>query len=317
MGTTRRHEQDLRRPWDVLLGARSQVRVMRVLEVTRESMTVRETARRADEHLRAVQIAVSRLVESGLAERVGSGPRQLVRWNPDHPLAPALSALFEAERERHDRVVNALARLAAECASPARCVWMAEDPAEGGPSLQIGILSGSRNIDRLVDRFRAGVVALMRTEDLSIEVQGWTLPDLKAAAWSWAEQSPQPRLLWGTLPTEFDGGSRETSGTSRSHQVIDAELAERSRRLADLLRRRPELVQLALEETNARLEVASPQEARTLREWQQALEGMSLPKLVRWLVADGEQATRLRQSMPVVFVTAAKDDASDQRGGSS
>ena len=99
--------------------------------------------------------------------------------------------------------------------------------------------------------------------------------------------------------------------------MIDAELAERSRRLADLLRRRPELVQLALEETNARLEVASPQEARTLREWQQALEGMSLPKLVRWLVADGEQATRLRQSMPVVFVTAAKDDASDQRGGSS
>jgi DNA-binding IclR family transcriptional regulator len=76
-------------------------------------------------------------------------------------------------------------------------------------------------------------------------------------------------------------------------------------RVAQLLARKPELVGQAREEITKRLATATPQEARTLREWQQLVDRLSLQRLRRWLIDPGEQATRLRQSMPVVFLKAA------------
>ncbi len=312
MGPIHRQNQDLHAPWDTILGTRSQIRVIRVLERARESMTVREVARRADEHLRATQIAVSRLVESGLVQRVGTGRQQLVRWNPDHPLSPALSILFGAERERYSRVVDSLAQLARTHANSAQSVWMTEHPEVGGSRIEIGILSSSTDLDQLVDALRGGVVSLMRSEDLSVEVRGWTLPDLEISDSPLSDQPGQLKLLWGILPWEINKGDQEKTPQRKSHQMIDAELRQGAERLASTLQRRPELIRLAREEIVRRLERAPSQEARTLREWLQVLEGMRLSKLTRWLVDDSDQAIRLRQSMPLVFLRAVEEDAEQE-----
>jgi hypothetical protein len=71
------------------------------------------------------------------------------------------------------------------------------------------------------------------------------------------------------------------------------------------LERRPELARRAREEMARRLATAPAPEARTLREWLEVLDGMTVPRLRRWLVGRGERATRLRQSMPLVLLSAA------------
>ena len=310
MKTTSRAKHSLSTPWDVILGTRSNVRTLRVLERDREPMTVREVSRRAGEHLRATQTAVSRLVETGLLQRVGTGSQQLVRWNAGHPLAPALSDIFRAERERTQRVVDSIAALVQEHAKSARFVWMTEQPEVGGSTIEIGLLSSSSDVDRLVDTLRRAIVPLMRSEDLLIEVRGWSLADLEIASESPPRSFESVRHLWGTVPFELRIRSTEEPGRVKSHQMIDEELRQRAVRLASVIRARPELVRLAKEEIATRLESLGPQEAHTLEEWQQALESMSVAKLAQWLVSDGEQATRLRQSMPLVFLRATAKDSS-------
>jgi hypothetical protein len=313
--TTSRQKQDLSTPWDAILGTRSQVRAIRVLERDREPMTVREVSRRAHEHLRATQTAVSRLVEVGLVQRVGTGSQQLVRWNTSHPLAPPLSALFQAERARYRRILEGIVELVRAHASSARFVWMTDHPEVGGPRIEIGVLSSSADVDQLVDALRSAVVPLMQSEDLLIEVRGWTLPDLEMMDTTWLREPGALRHVWGTPPSEFVRERPEETVRPKSHQMIDAELRERAKRLASLIQSQPELVRLAKEEIATKLEqtVGSP-EARTLREWQQVLEGMSVSRLTRWLVGDGERATRLRQSMPLVFVRAMAEAPDEEEG---
>lgn len=79
------------------------------------------------------------------------------------------------------------------------------------------------------------------------------------------------------------------------------------------MERRPELIREAREEVRKRLATAPPPEAKTLREWQQLLEAMSIPRLRRWMIGRGERATRLRQSMPIAFIRAADERATSNR----
>jgi hypothetical protein len=146
---------------------------------------------------------------------------------------------------------------------------------------------------------------LMRREDVTIEVRGWTKADLEAMAHERRRSLEIAIPLLGTPPGVVTDGAPAKRSRSRSHADIDVELRDRGRRVAEVLARRPELVGQAREEINKRLVTATPQEARTLREWQQLLEGLSPQRLRRWLIDSGDQATRLRQSMPVVFLKAA------------
>jgi len=277
-------------------------------------MTVREVSRRAGEHLLATQKAVSRLVDTGLFRRVGTGSQQLVHWNASHPLAPSLSDIFRAERERYQRVVESIGKLVRDHAKSARFVWMTERPEVGGPMIEIGLLSNSSDIDRLVDALRTAVVDLMKSEDLRIELRGWSLADLEILAESPLRSPASVRHLWGVPPIELPTKDLEASRLVKSHQMIDEELRDRAVRLASIISSHPELIRLAREEIATRLESVAPQEARTLREWQQVLDGMSVSRLAQWLVSEGEQAIRLRQSMPLVFIRATEADSGGTRG---
>jgi predicted transcriptional regulator len=302
MATKKTRTRSLRTPWDTILGTKSHVRALRVLEETRESMAVRELARRAGEHLRSVQLAVNRLVRAGVIERVGTGSLQQVRLNAKHPLTTPLQQLFEAERIRFDRLVSELKALAQKCANRASAVWLIEDvPTEDDP-IEVGLIATSASVDEIADTLRESVLQLVRREYVNVEVQGWTRPDLEALEWSPMAAPNQLILLWGVLPEEF--ADRAGLG-NRSHAAVDEALLERAERVVIAIRQRPELVRKALRELQKRLETASPHTAKTLREWQDVLENMSIPQLSRWLVSPGERATRLRQSMPTALLEAA------------
>ena len=307
MVTKRSRDTNVRTPWDSILGTKSHVRILRVLEQTRESMAVRELARRAGEHLRAAQLAVGRLVEAGVVKRAGTGLQQQVRLNEQNPLTPALAHLFEAERTRFERLLNRLRSLAKEHAKSATAVWLREGVAEDGAAIEFGLLAPSDKIDVLTDTVREAVSRVMSDEDVSIDVRGWTQPDLDAIEGRTRSESGNLVMLQGTLPGSPKGVAVGTK--RRSHAAVDESLRDRATRVAAALERKPELVRRARDEVGKRLLTASPPEAKTLREWRQVLDGMSVPRLRRWLLGRTERATRLRQSMPLVFLQAANEQA--------
>jgi DNA-binding MarR family transcriptional regulator len=310
-------ESDFRTPWDRILGSESQVRALRVLDETDEPMSVRELARRTRVHLRAMQVAVEKLEYVGMLERVGTGSHPQIRLRRAHPLATAVRDLFQAERARVERVLEDLKAVAREHRQKADAIWL-EGPVaaardDGDETLRIGVLATSDRVDAVVDDLRERMGELMRREDVTIEVRGWTKADLEAMAHERRQSLEIATPLLGTPPGVFTDGAPVKRGRSRSHDEIDAELRDRGRRIAQVLARKPELVGQAQEELTKRLTRATPQEARTLREWQQLLEGLSLQRLRRWLINPGEQATRLRQSMPIVFLKAGSESQEQRR----
>lgn len=310
-------QSDFRAPWDRILGSESQVRALRVLEDTDEPMSVRELARRTRMHLRAMQVAVEKLEYAGILERVGTGSRTQVRLRRAHPLAPAVRGLFQAERARIERILEDLKAVAREHRRRADAIWLdgpvAAGDDDGEDTLRIGVLAPSGHVDAVVDALRERMGELMKREDVTVEVRGWTKADLEAMARERRQALETAIPLLGSPPGVVRERASAKRTRSRSHADIDAELRDRGRRIAQVLARKPELVGQAREEVTKRLTRATPQEARTLREWRQLLEGLSLQRLRRWLIDPGEQPTRLRQSMPVVFLKAATG-VEEQRG---
>jgi hypothetical protein len=170
----------------------------------------------------------------------------------------------------------------------------------------IGVLARSGAVDAIVDAIRSEVSSLMRREDLAIEVQGWTRADLDTMGAERLRALEMAIPLLGVPPMPRAGGIALAPNRQRSHIEVDADLLQRARRIAQVLKQRPELITRARAEIEKRLATARPQEARTLREWQQQLEGLSPQRLRAWLVDPGEQATRLRQSMPMAFLKAVE-----------
>lgn len=312
MVSSHRKSSNVQHPWDTILGTRSHIRVLRVLDRTRESMSVRELARRAGEHLRSAQLAVSRLEYAGVVERVGTGTRLHVRLNERHPLAPALQHLYEVERERFERVVNQLKSLAKECANGATAVWLHERVPPDGEGLEVGVLAASGEVDALTDSLQDLAADVGAREEVTVQVRGWTRPDLEALDWAPLTDADEIVQLWGVMPERV---TRSPSGDNRrSHTDADETLLDRAKWVAAALERRPELMRDARHEITRRLATAPPQESKTLREWLHVLDTMTVPRLRKWLVSRGERAKRLRQSMPFVLLQAGEGQSGATRG---
>lgn len=307
-------QSDFLVPWDRILGVESQVRALRVLERTREPMSVRELARRSQVQLRAMQLATDRLREAGVVESVGTGTQRQVRLRREHPLTAAVEALFAAERGRVERALAAL-RAAVGSVEAVQAGWLegAEGPAghEGEGPLTLGVLASAGKVDSAVDQLRSRLQDLMKQEDIAVEVQGWTTADLEAMGADARARMEAAISLAGVIPPAAGSGPPPRR-RPRTHASADADLLRRGERAAEAIARRPELVDRAREEIARRLESARPAEARTLREWQEVLDGLSPRRLQRFLADPGERATRLRQSMPVVLIKAG--EAASRRG---
>jgi hypothetical protein len=229
-------------------------------------------------------------------------------------LTPGLQQLFGVESWRFERLVDQLRSLAKENASQATAVWLSGGSLPNGSGIEVNLLAPSGEVDALTDDLREAVADLAHGEDVPIEVRGWTLPDLEAIEPAALSAGDQAIVLQGILPEKLRPRRRSTA--PRSHAAADAILLERAKRVAAVLERRPELIRQAKGEVRKRLATAPASVAKTLREWQQVLDAMSIPQIQSWLVGRTERATRLRQSMPLVFFQAADEQVSARRGTS-
>lgn len=169
----------------------------------------------------------------------------------------------------------------------------------------MGVLAPAGKVDTAVELLRSRLQDLMKREDLPIEVQGWTTAGLEAMGAGKRARIEAAIPLAGAIPP-VTGSGPPPRRPPRTHASADADLLRRGERAAVAIARRPELVDRAREEVARRLESVRPAEARTLREWQQILDGFSPLHLQRFLADPGEWATRLRQSLPLALLRAGE-----------
>jgi hypothetical protein len=92
--------------------------------------------------------------------------------------------------------------------------------------------------------------------------------------------------------------TRPGSPRERDHAQADAEALAIAGRIAERLTQEPELIEHARRYLAAHRTAASPRHQSTLDEWEEILRTTSVARLQRFLVDQGERATRLRQSLP-------------------
>lgn len=314
MRPTSERQSALRAPLNYALGTEANVRILRVVTETESPLGKAEVARRAELNASGVRRAIDDLVDQGLLEPVGTGPRQSVRLRQSHPLARALRLLFETERNRFEHLMNEL-RLAVEgLQPPPYAAWIEGPLAKNadvlGDPLIVGILASSRDVDGLAERLGHILEEVIRQHDVLIEIRSRTAADLATASEGYLAKLSEVIPILGPPPLslhEEESSGGDYGGGRDRHTNVDRRMLRLARAIADRLGRDPSLVERAGKYIDRRLARASAAERKELLEWKQLLDSTSMAQLRRFLVDPGERATRLRQTLPFLDVLS-KDE---------
>ena len=323
-----------------VLGSEANVRILRELADATGAVGLAELARRTALEASGVRRATSGLERTGIVEGTHVGPQCLARLRDQHPLAGALRALFAAEAGRAHAVRDAFRRAARALTPPPLAVWQ-QGPAHGEPDvpdapLVIGVCTSGAELDRTTAALRDALAPTEHEFDVSVEVRGYTRPDLLTLPDAERAALDAAVPLAGPLPTALmdpRGGpariqSVATTGPSASHEPPDgpavdalpsirshADLDARGLALAEAvaakIARDPAVVIRARAALVERLGQASTGEQHELREWQHVLDTMSPARLAQFLRDPGDRAVRLRQTLPfgAVLTPSERDSA--------
>lgn len=304
----------LRSPMNYALATETNVRILRVVTETESPLGKTEVARRAELNASGVRRAIDDLVDQGLLEPVGTGPRQSVRLRQSHPLAPALRSLFEAERHRFERLLGELRSAVERLRPPPHAAWI-EGPVAGnddlpGDPLILGILASSQHVDGLADQLSGMLEEVSRLQEVLVEVRSRTAADLATAPEQYLAELRGAIPILGPPPLAFierESGGGAYGGRRDPHTNVDRRMLKLARAIADRLGQDPSLVERAEKYIDKRLDRASAAERRELLEWRHLLGSTSTAQLCKFLVDPGERATRLRHSLPFLDVLS-KDE---------
>lgn len=156
---------------------------------------------------RTVQLALDDLEEIGIVDSSGNARTRLYRFDPRHPLAASIAALFEAERARFDEIISAIRETADR--EGVLAVWLygsvarGEDHAKSDVDIALfceraslvksedGVRSKLMTVgDKLF--FKASVIAIDADDILRLEKTNdpwWR--GVRADAWSLKGESPE------------------------------------------------------------------------------------------------------------------------------
>ncbi len=302
-----------RAPLNAILSTEANVRILRVLAAAGVPMGRGELARRTMLQPSGVRLATKRLVQLGLVQLVGTGPHQQVTWRDQHPLAAPLAALLHAEAARVDRLLMGLRRIAEALRPPTEALWIEGPFARGvdrpGEPLEVGIVVGSKEVEATSEYLRDAVVELERSEDVTIEFRIRTRADLGALSRHERTALTQAMPIFG-IPVEAllnPATAHALAGRIRTHAHEDRRARALAAVVAEKLAKDPGLLERARVWLRRRLAEASPSERRELHEWERALRTMSPTRLQRFLIDEGERATRLRQTLPFLDVLSPEE----------
>jgi hypothetical protein len=302
-------------PLNAILGTETNVRVLRLLSTLNQPLSPNEVARRTALQPSGVRRALHELANIGVVEFVGIGTRQHVQFRNEHPLAEAIRTLFRAEIDRVRVIYTGIAAVAQRLSPPPKAVWIEGPVATSTDRLNdpimVGILGNSKDIGKLVEHLQEGIASVERVQDVTIDLHGWTIPDLRAVQEPDETRLIEAHPIFGPPPVMFLASKRAMVWRKRRNVMKHSDLDARARALgiaiANKLAHDPSLISQTRVRIIQLLQGAAPPEQRELREWLHILDTMSLPRLQRLLSDPGERATRLRQSLPFLNVLTGEE----------
>jgi hypothetical protein len=242
-------------------------------------------------------------MREGLLRLVGRGPRLQVELASDHPLARPIQELFLAEERRVETILRDLQQAAATLAPDVSSVWIqggfATSEDKPGDPIVLGVLADSRRIAESVRELREKLRNIETTGDITIEIVGYSRPDLDAARASEIRRLSRVITIFGPPPLAHLSRDHEYW---RRHKVTHADRAKEqlllAERIAERLTAEPFRLASARKYIARRLETASEGEKHALHEWELILRTMPVRRLKQFLTDPGERAERLRQTLP-------------------
>lgn len=181
----------LHHPLDQILGSPALVRVLRVLAGHGASLGVSDIARRTRLALPSTRAALRRLLESELVTGVGAGRSMVCALRSEHPLAGALTALFTAERQQADTVLEAVRVAAAELRPQPLAVWLYGSVARGEDTpmsdVDIALVSARPEPSAQAAALREAIAAALPTREHRVSVIAFAPADVRRLAADGAE----------------------------------------------------------------------------------------------------------------------------------
>lgn len=304
-----------RYPLNAILGTEANVRLLRVLIATAgQPVTSSALAGRAALARTSIYKALDLLEQTGIVTYTGAGRQRQVRFRRNHPLAPALEALFTAESTTFAEFLDALREAAASIAG-ATAVWIEGPLTSGNDSLNeplaCFVIAAPERLPSLTSELRDAFAPIERIYDVTISIHGLTRSEVAMRAEGGVPALIDAILLAGTPPAAFHPIARERLARHRitGHGDHDSHALATAALLADLVAHDPSIIPRALQEVERRMERASPGERHELKEWAHLLSTTTPRRLRNILVHPSDRMTRLRQTMPFVNLLPPEDRA--------
>lgn len=303
-----RWQSPLHTPLNEMLGTEANVRLLRVLTLADTLLVAGELARRAQLGRTGVYPALAALERTGIIEFVGAGSTRQVKLREAHPLASPIAELFLAETQRVESLVTGLRKMFAKVDKALTSAWLREnyETKHGDPDMMTCyIVADTRSLPGIVDRVEDHLSEIEHTFQVHIEVVSLSRSEVSSRVP--AESLDDVLLLAGVPPKALvePVGPARAIRNLRAHGDHDAGALLLARAIAAKVKRDPGIVRRIREKILARMEKASEQERRELKEWLRIVSTMPPARLQRFLVDGSERAIRLRQSLPALGIVTA------------
>lgn len=226
MRTPNHAESYLRHPTSTLLATPGSVRVLRELLESETPLPVRSLADRTRLSPQAVRNTLAALGEGGLVEELGQGRSRLYRVDVGHPLYLPLGALFQAEAERFETVLDGLAASVENLTPSPLGLWVygdvarAEDRPHG--DIEVALVAADQEVDTPVNRLREMLTPIQDVQRVWFSVVGLSPSDVRRMVERedrWWKGATEPHLtIFGKGPNELAGElvrARPPRGTFR------------------------------------------------------------------------------------------------------
>ena len=198
-------QSHLRFPLTQLLGSAGHVRVLRALATYGAPLSAAQIAADSGLTTRGTRFVLESLVSQGMVKVLGQPRSQLYDLAREHPLADAVKALFQQERSRWERVMDAL-REGLGLEKKVRSAWLYGSVARGEDKphsdLDLVVVIGE-NSTRTAHQVRDAVQALGDRLGLDLSMVVLTPGEVAALRsddpW-WTDVVREAKVLRGSTP---------------------------------------------------------------------------------------------------------------------
>jgi DNA-binding transcriptional ArsR family regulator len=226
MRTPTTPESFLRHPTSTLLATPGSVRVLRELLHAEVPLSVSTLAERTRLSGQTVRNALAGLRQGGIVEELGEGRARLYRPDVGHPLYLPLGALFVAEADRFETVLDALRSGVEQLVPRPLAAWVYGSVARGvdaaDADLEVAVVAADEDVETPVNRLREVLAPVRDLQRVWISVVGLTPTEVRRLARGdrWWRRATRPALpLVGPHPDELARELERPAPPRRSFRV--------------------------------------------------------------------------------------------------